>query len=79
MEEWEDEIFLFNPGSGHTHLLNPVAAALLAELAQRPTDLATLVARFHDDDSTLDGPAFAAALSDHLAQLALIGLIREVA
>lgn len=78
METWEDEIFLFNPRSGHTHLLNPVAAALLADLAEQPADLASLGARFHDPEGPLDLQTFTDALAQHLAQLQLIGLIRAI-
>lgn len=79
IEQWEDDVFLFNPASGHTHLLNPAAAALLAELSNGAADLATLCTRFHDPDDALDADAFAAALDGHLKQLALIGLIEEAA
>ncbi len=79
IEQWDEEVFLFNPASGHTHVLNPAAAALLAEIAEHPTDVGTLCRRFQADDPAPDPDAFADSMVHHIQQLALIGLIEVAA
>jgi len=38
-QTWDDESFVFNPASGDTHVLNPVAMQLLEWLDATPADL----------------------------------------
>lgn len=76
IRQWDDEVFLFNPASGHTHLLNMAAAELLAQMADMPLDLDALCTRFFVLDAELDAATFRAVLAEHLEQLELLGLIR---
>lgn len=68
-ETWDGEHLLFNPASGHTHVLNDVAFQLLSELDAEPADTLTLAKRH------LENPQDLEPLSQHLKQLEMIGLI----
>lgn len=68
-EAWDGEHLLFNPASGHTHVLNDLAYGLLSELHAAPADTATLAQRH------LENPSDLAPLSLHLQQLEMIGLV----
>lgn len=75
-EQFDDEYFVFNPASGHTHLLNALGAAVLqlldSEALTEQQLLQSLREQVGDDDDRL-----AAALATHLEQLAIIGLIER--
>jgi len=75
-EDWEEETFLFNPLSGHTHILNLAASELLNILATTPTDIDRLTSSLFDKDSGLDPGQFKALLARQLKQLYEMGLIR---
>lgn len=70
MRTWDDETFVFNPASGHTHLLNGVAVELLRLLHEQPRSSEQLAAELGD-------PALQQLpeLQQQLHQLALIGLL----
>lgn len=69
-ETWDGETFVFNPGSGHTHVLNDAAFALLERLATQPSTTANLAREF--DAGT---QARLPALRQQLRQLETVGLI----
>lgn len=68
---WDDEIFVYNPASNQTHLLNQVAFVVLSHLASQPQSLPELIDRFLPEAPEQDKAYFA----QQLEQLALIGLI----
>ena len=70
-QTWDEETFVFNPASGHTHLLNPVAMTLLEYLATTPSDLAGLAAWLGVENN----PQAQHALVEQFEQLILTGLI----
>ena len=70
-ETWDEETFIFNPASGHTHVLNEVATALLQNLAQTPSSSKTLIHDFLPDASAAEQKI----LIQQLEQLELLGLI----
>jgi len=74
-ETWEAETFLFNPLSGHTHVLNQEAMALLETLSQEPSSTRALIERFAAGNEHPQAPQ---ALVQQLMQLELLGLICRV-
>jgi len=74
-EQFDDEYFVFNPASGHTHLLNALGATALRLLDARPLTAAELLAQLHAQVGGGHDEQLQQALSGHLEQLATIGLI----
>lgn len=69
-ETWDTETFVFNPASGHTHVLNEEAFALLQDLAIHPSSDRQLAKLFDADiNERREG------LRQQLRQLELVGLI----
>lgn len=64
----------FDSGSGHTHLIDPIAAHILELLAGEPLDESTLAARLHDAILLDDGEE-PIPLNDILESLAAAELI----
>lgn len=77
-EQFDDEYFVFNPASGHTHLLNALGATVLRLLEPAPLTEAELLECLHAEAGPDDGE-LAQALPMHLQQLAVIGLIERAA
>ncbi len=77
-EDWEEETFLFNPLSGHTHILNGAAVALLEILVRAPADIDSLTNKLLDHETGLDSEQFKALLARQLEQLFQMGLIKPV-
>jgi PqqD family protein of HPr-rel-A system len=69
-QTWDSETFVFHPGSGHTHVLNDAAFALLDRLAVHPAATSDLAEGF-----TTDTPERRTALRKQLQQLEVVGLI----
>ena len=78
-ESFEEEFFLFNTASGHTHVLNALGATLLRALASGDRSRAELLATLTDtsDDSARAGE-LVAHLDWLLAQLDELGLVEPV-
>ena len=72
-ETWDTEAFVFNPASGHTHVLNEQAFALLQSLASNPSTDDDLAQAFGADTQELRS-----ALLQQLQQLELVGLICRI-
>ena len=72
VETWDENVLLFNPASGETHLLNPAALALLEQLSHTPASDSELERSLlpENADDTLKH-----ALNQQLQQLEMIGLI----
>lgn len=73
VKDWEDEFFLFNPLTAHTHVLNPLGMAMLSGLAERPQDLEQIHTRLFGEDAPMDDQ-LASSLREQLAQFVVIGL-----
>ncbi len=69
-QTWDTDTFVFNPSSGHTHVLNEAAFTLLSRLADHPSTGEDLVQSFGADTQELRD-----ALWQQLQQLELVGLI----
>ena len=76
-EQFDDEFFVFNPASGHTHLLNALGATTLQLLTDHALDSAQLLTRLQEQAGTDGDDALHQALETHLNQLAAIGLIER--
>lgn len=82
---WEDEVVVFHPPSGDTHLLNPLAAEVLQYLTEQPADAYQLAAHLaRDKDSDGAAPSNPAPsldielLAKLLADFDQLGLIEPV-
>lgn len=69
-EQLEGEHFIFNPHTGHTHVLNEVALRLLGLLAKRPLTVDQLAQRLRTEGTRMSP----GELRDLLEQLQLLGL-----
>jgi PqqD family protein of HPr-rel-A system len=76
---WEEQYVVYNSGSGHTHLLDPIAALLVQKITARPS--------YHDEDFLQDMAAllnldasveFREKVEMTLSKLAELGLIEAV-
>ena len=71
---WEEEVFLFNPRTGNTHILNQLSNKILSACANSPLAMQDLLMRL-----TTETPEFQSVgtgdLENHLSQLAQLGLI----
>ena len=65
LKSWGEEVVVFNLASGHTHLLNPVAAQALKILEQKPLSADELSQRL----ASLDGLASDEQLIEHVKKL----------
>ncbi len=78
MRDWGVECATFNPLSGHTHILDFIAGALIQALAQGPRDEADLLSVLAGAlESPVDAPLID-QLRALLAQLDEQGLIEPV-
>jgi PqqD family protein of HPr-rel-A system len=73
---WDDRWVVFDEGSGQTHLLEPLCAAILLLLEEGAADPDTLKCRIVGETSIPDRPALAGDLQASLEQLAGVGLVR---
>lgn len=73
--EADDAVVWFDSGSGHTHLIDPIAAEILGLLADEPLDEKTLAARL--GDTIPDAGADDLPLGDILESLAAVELIER--
>jgi PqqD family protein of HPr-rel-A system len=69
---WGDDIFVFNPASGHTHALNAEAWHLVEELKSKPMTEAQVLELFGADTAEATNTVRAS-----LGQLELFGLIER--
>jgi PqqD family protein of HPr-rel-A system len=74
----EDRYLVYNSGSGHTHVLDPIAALLMQQLAERPARSAELVQRMSTLLNYEAMGEFHETLEQTLRQLADLGLIESV-
>jgi len=76
---WNDEYFLYNPGSGQTHLLNQMALDILDLLAGEPLNSAEIQRLLAETWEIGDDArhAFAGRIEQHLGQLRHLGLISD--
>jgi PqqD family protein of HPr-rel-A system len=76
-EELTGEHFLFNPHTGHTHVVNTTALLLLESLADRPLTTQQLAQRLHQDDAEMNLDELRLLLQGQLEQLQLLGLVES--
>lgn len=74
-ERWEGQSVVFQPDSGQTHYFNPVAAAALRELQDRPGSADELADRVAARLLLSRNPEFDRRLGEFLIQLYRLGLI----
>ena len=74
-EELEDEYIVFNPLSDEIHRLNPMAAAVLAELEAEPLTIEVLATRLAPLIATRTGDQLHTQLRGIIAQFDELGLV----
>ena len=76
---WDEQYVVYNSGSGHTHVLDPIAALVVQKITARP---------YHDDEfpryvaallNLEETEEFRKKLQATLGKLADLGLIEAVA
>ncbi len=75
---WEDQYVVYNSGSGHTHVLDPVAALLVRQMTEsccEASDLLRQIATLLDIEITEE---FHSRLCRTLWQLEELGLVEVV-
>lgn len=74
---WDDEYVVFNDGSGDTHLLGFVGAAILKELEARPAQLGDLSRRLAQVLDVPTGSSLPVDLPEVLERFAAQGLVER--
>jgi PqqD family protein of HPr-rel-A system len=77
---WDGEYVVFNPASGHTHILDIASGEVLLGLMERPTNREDLCARlcaFLEVNNDADLEAAVSQILDSLEDLGLIEPARE--
>jgi len=74
---WEGEVVAFHPGSGDTHLLAPIAGALLEAVASGITSKEALLRHVAHHLDLPSDDALAAIVEEALATLVRRGLLSE--
>lgn len=72
----EQELFVFNPRTGHTHILNHLSWLLLAACADRPRSSDYLYALMNAETEGAN-PQTQASLERHLEQLQQLDLLHK--
>ena len=73
-----DSVVVYHPGSGHTHLLEPLAAEVLDELQLAPCSVEHLDMSLHDRVDASDRPALREHIEAALLQLQKYALVRHI-
>jgi len=77
--QWEGEVVAYHPGSGDTHLLSPIAGAVLEAVAGGAHDEVAIVAAVAARLDLNDNDGLAAMVEEAIATLARLGLLEPVA
>ncbi len=77
VRRWEDEVFLFNPHTGNTHILNDLGWRVLSACADAPKSEQGLLELLVNDLGEQNRVELADALDDHLDQLFRLGLVES--
>lgn len=75
---WEEEYFLFNPRTAHTHVFNQLGMDLLQSLADRPLALEQIQRQLFGNESAMDHE-LEHSLHEQLTQFVVIGLAESQA
>ncbi len=74
---WEDEVFLFNPHTGNTHILNDLGWQVLSACAKAPQSEQALLELLDNDLDEQSSEELDDALDNHLDQLFRLGLVES--
>jgi PqqD family protein of HPr-rel-A system len=76
VRSWEGEVFLYNPLTTHTHILNELGWRVLEACAGAPLSLERLLETLAEDNPDHNhAEELSAVISSHLDQLAQLGLL----
>jgi len=76
---WAGEVVAYHPGSGDTHLLSPIAGAVLQAVAGGAHDEAAIVSAVASRLDLNDGDGLAVMVEEAVATLTRLGLLEPVA
>ncbi|GAB3267104.1 HPr-rel-A system PqqD family peptide chaperone [Chitinimonas naiadis] len=76
LHAWEEDALAFDTYSGDTHLLEPLAAALVRYLGQSECDLESLLAQLNQEFIFPEDQSPALAVDTALLNMRGIGLVR---
>lgn len=75
---WEEQYVVYNSGSGHTHLLDPIAALLIQKITDAPCNDEEFVRDMAALLNLEASEGFRETLEGTLSRLAELGLIEAV-
>jgi PqqD family protein of HPr-rel-A system len=75
--QWDDEYVVFNPASGHTHVLNWIGAEALKALEKSPSSSKDVMRRISECAVTEDASALLGQLDKLFAEFDELGLIER--
>ena len=73
----DDDFAVYHRPSGKTHLLNSASAVLLADVLRRPETAAAAAAKLANRERAEVDEAFLATVTDALAHLEHVGLVKR--
>ncbi len=79
VRHWESEVFLFNPHTGDTHILNDIAWRLLCACVDEFRSESELRDLLADHYGAEQKEKLNEVISDHMDQLIQLGLIEQYA
>ena len=75
---WDGDAVVFNPLTGHTHLLDAFAARILVHVGAAPTTAATIAGRLEQEIGLALAPEVTATVEPALERLTRLGLVEQV-
>ena len=75
MRNWEGEIFLYNPLTAHTHILNELGWFVLSACSEAAVPQDQLLEQLSEMVESPDREDLAGILGSHLDQLSQLGLL----
>lgn len=75
---WDDQFIVFNPASGDTHLLNPLAGEALQRLQQGPADVPELARHAASNLGLAPDELLSQEIETLLDELDELGLVESV-
>jgi PqqD family protein of HPr-rel-A system len=75
---WDGDAVVFNPLTGHTHLLDAFAAQILTHVGEMPTTAGAVAGRLEQEVGLALAPEVIATVEPALERLSRLGLVERV-
>jgi PqqD family protein of HPr-rel-A system len=77
-KRWDDEFVVYNSGSGHTHVLDPLAALIVQQMSPESCNASTLIQQLALLLNVTGSEDLRKTVEHTLRQLAELGLVEAV-